>query len=341
PSGSGTERWRYTAVDADNLNSVTPGYIDINVNAGNPAPLLLVRNSVDVVWETELQYMESYAKSILQAAGLTTAQTTALNQLTFSLSDAAGTFVTSSSGSQVLIDRDGGGHGWFIDATPNTNEEFATVVSATSRAAQPGSPAYGRLDLLTAMTHEMALAIGIQPSQAPDLLSTSLDPGTRKLVGTLASAQLSTLRAANGFHYAGSYSQNAQGQNEKWFQDRNNAFYAILPSGVIKKYNNSNVNTSPVFATVDASVWADPTLLFNAPITLSSATQTQLSSLRSANGFQFVGSFYQSAQGLNEKWFQNRQGQWFAILPTGTILRFNGTSLATSSAVTQVDAVVF
>ena len=48
------------------------------------------------------------------------------------------------------FDPDAAGHGWFIDPTPLADEEFQAGGSAV-----PGGPADGRVDLLSAMLHEL------------------------------------------------------------------------------------------------------------------------------------------------------------------------------------------
>ena len=56
---------------------------------------------------------------------------------------------TLSSTPQIIIDTDGAGLGWFIDTTPDTNEEFASDSLAATR-----------FDLLTVLTHEIGHLLG-------------------------------------------------------------------------------------------------------------------------------------------------------------------------------------
>jgi hypothetical protein len=70
-------------------------------------------------------------------------------------------------------------------------------------------------------------------------------------------------------------------------------------------------------------VYDDPTLLFNAPVTLSTAQYTQLSQLRQDNGFRFAGSYYLNYSGMNEKWFTDRNSRWFVLTPDGNLLRYS------------------
>jgi hypothetical protein len=86
--------------------------------------------------------------------------------------------------SEVLIDLDAGGFGWFVDATPNADEAFASH-TAGSLSAAAGGPAVGRMDLLTVVMHELGHVLGLADldgeEHAHDLMSTTLQPGVRRL----------------------------------------------------------------------------------------------------------------------------------------------------------------
>ena len=136
-------------------------------------------------------------------------------------------------GGTLVIDDDANGLGWFIDPTPFEHSEFRTQHSEFSLVAAPGSPAYGRYDLLTTILHETGhfagfieghaafdrhvqtlngsryfVADGIKaalvddhldPSIYPhDLLNPILAPGVRKLPSDLDLAILNTIRTSAG-----------------------------------------------------------------------------------------------------------------------------------------------
>ena len=84
----------------------------------------------------------------------------------------------------VLIDINAGGFGWFIDPTPADDAEFA----AGSLVAPLGSPAAGRMDLLSVVMHEMGHVLGLQDVEGGDhdLMGETLTAGVRRVPGPAA-----------------------------------------------------------------------------------------------------------------------------------------------------------
>src|SRR5262249_31345446 len=92
------------------------------------------------------------------------------------------------SGSTVLIDRDAAGWGWYIDPTPADDAEF-TAAGGDLRAGK-GSPAEGRMDLLTVVMHELGHVLGYDDlpvaSHPNDLMAENIPTGVRRVPGGLA-----------------------------------------------------------------------------------------------------------------------------------------------------------
>ena len=84
----------------------------------------------------------------------------------------------------ILIDVTAGGFGWFIDPTPADDAEFA----AGSLVAPAGSPAAGRMDLLSVVMHELGHVLGLQDFEGGDhdLMGETLAPGVRRVPGAAA-----------------------------------------------------------------------------------------------------------------------------------------------------------
>jgi hypothetical protein len=87
-----------------------------------------------------------------------------------------------SASGRVVLDDDAAGHGWFVDPTPLDDSEFRA-----DGTAGPGSPAGGRMDLLTVVLHELGHAAGLPDNDGSGLMAETLAAGVRR-AGDLAAA---------------------------------------------------------------------------------------------------------------------------------------------------------
>ena len=81
-------------------------------------------------------------------------------------------------------------------------------------------------------------------------------------------AQAYLLDQQYGFNFLGNYYLNNYGANEKWIIGNNNLWYIILPNGEVRKWAGTMASTltpANLIATLDASYYADPSKLWNAP----------------------------------------------------------------------------
>ena len=145
-----------------------------------------------------------------------------LYDVEFQIVDFDGLILGQATPEVISIDADAAGYGWFVDDTPFDDVEFAdsdgdgelTTISGSEAVHRvriaasnvpdvesnpvgtrittiSGSEAEGRMDLLTAVMHELGHVLGyedVDPAAA-DLMSETLDTGVRQLLGNNGTGQ--------------------------------------------------------------------------------------------------------------------------------------------------------
>jgi hypothetical protein len=123
----------------------------------------------------------------LRAAGVTEQELDDLSRVYVTVGDLGGNLLGLASTSGIVFDVDAAGNGWFIDPTPDLDEEFARVPGGNSLAAVDAS-AVGRVDLLSVVLHELGHKLGLEDLHSqlhPDaLMNATLPTGTRRLPGS-------------------------------------------------------------------------------------------------------------------------------------------------------------
>src|SRR5262249_54442901 len=120
------------------------------------------------------------------ATGLSAAQVAELKAVQYQITALGGGVLglTGLGATLVRLDATAAGYGWFVDPTPADDSEFGVVVAPAEVQATAGSPAFGRMDLLTVVEHELGHVLGLgdlDPLAVPhDLLTETLAPGVRR-----------------------------------------------------------------------------------------------------------------------------------------------------------------
>jgi hypothetical protein len=108
-----------------------------------------------------------------------------LDGLTFLIADLEGDALALTVGDTVIIDVDAAGHGWFVDDTPYQDAEFIPQGNDEELVANETSDAYGDMDLLTTVMHELGHVFGYQDmdpdTNDAEIMNETLDEGVRYL----------------------------------------------------------------------------------------------------------------------------------------------------------------
>jgi hypothetical protein len=102
----------------------------------------------------------------------------------------------ATSGNTVLLSSDAAGWGWQTDAGPASGAWYLPTSTPNVSVAADGTPAAGRVDLLTVLVHELGHVLGLADDNSPfDAEAGLLAPGTRRIPGA---ADVAALAAAAG-----------------------------------------------------------------------------------------------------------------------------------------------
>jgi hypothetical protein len=147
---------------------------------GDPAP----GGAAPALTAAELAPVVQQAVAEWEATGLSPAQAALLGSVQFQIRTLGGSLLglTDLGASVVTLDATAAGYEWYIDPS---NALFGTALAAGEWQAAPGSAAFGHMDLLTVVDHELGHVLGLSdldPQAVPDnLLTTTLAPGVRRL----------------------------------------------------------------------------------------------------------------------------------------------------------------
>ncbi|MDZ4852077.1 MAG: matrixin family metalloprotease, partial [Pirellulaceae bacterium] len=105
-----------------------------------------------------------------------------LNTTNIRIADLAGSTLGTAIGNTIYLDRDAAGWGWFIDATPELDDEFRAMANPFELIGNVQG-----IDLLTVVLHELGHVLGLEHDDATDaltavLMQDTLEPGIRRKV---------------------------------------------------------------------------------------------------------------------------------------------------------------
>ena len=113
------------------------------------------------------------------ASGLLDAgQLEILHNTNFEIADLSGSILGLATADTVYIDSNAAGYGWYVDYTPADDDGFILDESGY-QVADSDSEAFGHIDLLSVLLHEIGHILGFEHDSDLDMMDEVLDAGTR------------------------------------------------------------------------------------------------------------------------------------------------------------------
>ena len=176
PLAAGTHTYSLQAAGVSGVSGSFTVYAATALTLDVPA---VASGNATVLSDAQLQPIVAEAENRLTAAtGVQVAA--AMSGVSIEITDLPGNMLGEALGKTILIDRDAAGYGWFVDSTPADDLEFADPLGPYAWAATDGSPAAGRVDLLTTVMHEMGHVLGLGHDDTLDLMYHTLSLGQRR-----------------------------------------------------------------------------------------------------------------------------------------------------------------
>ncbi len=150
-----------------------------------PVVVPAVNAEAGVLSQASLDAIVAIALARWEQTSLSVEQRSLLRGLRFEVASLSDYRLGEAAGSLIRVDDDAGGNGWFVDQDGWGDTNFAHATSATRRYTDAHAAPAGRIDLLTAILHEMGHALGLEDTylatDRDNLMYGYLTKGERRL----------------------------------------------------------------------------------------------------------------------------------------------------------------
>ena len=127
----------------------------------------------------QLDTLFQEALRLWSGTNLSPEQLDRLNDITVEIVELDGGILGEARGYNLYIDTTAAGRGWFVDATPGESSEFGIILDGDRLVADSSSEAFGRVDLLTVLLHEIGHVIGLGHDSGLSVMEDRLGAGER------------------------------------------------------------------------------------------------------------------------------------------------------------------
>jgi hypothetical protein len=133
------------------------------------------------VTQTQVQALLPEAIAGWRAAGLDPADVRRLEGVQVEVGNLGTSILGLEAADVITINQTAAGYNWYVNASAGSSQAFGLVGPGGEELARLGSPAAGRVDLLTVLEHELGHVIGLSDNaQAGDLMDVTLGLGVRR-----------------------------------------------------------------------------------------------------------------------------------------------------------------
>jgi Ca2+-binding RTX toxin-like protein len=133
------------------------------------------------VTQAQVQALLPAAIAGWQAAGLDPADLRRLHSVRIQVGNLGGSILGLEAANVITINETAAGYNWYTNGSAGSNRAFGAAGAGGQNVAGRGSPAAGRVDLLTVLEHELGHVIGLADNtQAGDLMDVTLGVGVRR-----------------------------------------------------------------------------------------------------------------------------------------------------------------